>query len=233
VGEPTEGAGQRPRERFRVVNIFHFGSSFERKNPLGLVQAFRGAFGDDPGAELVLKTSYGDRHGDEKARLIAAVNGAGNIRLIDEVWGEDRIGALVRSADVYASLHRSEGFGLPLAEAMMAETPVIATNWSGNIDFCPSEQIYPVDYDLVPFRDDHPDYAQVADARWAEPVIAHASQQLRRVRADGETARHRARAAKHSLRAYLASTGYEQALQLLFDPREASQPPDRALSQSA
>jgi hypothetical protein len=90
-----------PSEIFRVVNIFRFGSSFERKNPIAAVRAFRAAFGDDRTAELVLKTSYGNRYAADKARLLAEIGSAANIRLIDAVWSEAEMAALVQSASVY------------------------------------------------------------------------------------------------------------------------------------
>src|SRR5262249_1767539 len=97
---------------FRVVIIFRFGSSFERKNPLALLRAFQRAFGRDPTARLILKASDGDRFPIEKSKLMRAAVNARNVEIIDEVWEEARVRALLNSADVYASLHRSEGFGL-------------------------------------------------------------------------------------------------------------------------
>jgi len=179
--------------------------------------AFRAAFGSDRGVKLSLKTSDGGRFPAEMARLRKAIGGQENIALIDEVWPEDRVAALMRSADVYASLHRSEGFGLPLAEAIMAGVPVIATNWSGNTDFCAPDHSFPVDCALVPFRDDHGDYEQVRNARWAEPSIEHAASQLQRVRDDLPAARAKARAAKAALRRHIEANSYQAALASLAD----------------
>lgn len=200
---------------FTVLNIFNFGSSFERKNPLALVAAFRAAFGNDPGARLILKTGDGARHPKDLSRLRATVGAAGNVEVVDAVWSEARLLDAMRSADAYASLHRSEGFGLTLAEAIMAETPVVATNWSGNTDFCRPELCYPVDYDLVPFGDDSADYDQIADARWAEASVEHAAEQLRRVRGEPAEARRRAKLLKADLLAYLGTRTYHDAVSFL------------------
>jgi glycosyltransferase involved in cell wall biosynthesis len=212
---------------FRVLNVFSFGSSFERKNPIALVDAFRLAFGNDPDAQLVLKMSHGARHAPDMARLTRAIAGMANVMLIDEVWDAVRLAALMRSADVYASLHRSEGFGLPLAEAMMAGVPVIATNWSGNVDFCAPDCTFPVDCTLVPFSDSHPDYDEVRGARWAEPSVEHAAQQLRRVRDDLPGARAKALRARQALRRHLHAFSYHNALaSLVCDPVAAQAPAD-------
>lgn len=214
VAADSDGVPVAPRNRdiFRVINVFRFGSSFERKNPVALVDAFRLAFGADPTVELILKTSDGARFPVDMLRLKAAIGEQKNVTLVDEVWSEDRVASLMRSADAYASLHRSEGFGLPLAEAMMAGIPVIATNWSGNTDFCTPDHSFPVDHVLVPFSDTHGDYEQVRGARWAEPSVVHATQQLRRVRDDLPAAQAKARVARAALCRHIEAHNYQSAL---------------------
>jgi glycosyltransferase involved in cell wall biosynthesis len=219
---PESMAGHVANDVFRVVNIFRFGSSFTRKNPLSLIEAFVRAFADDAAARLVLKTSDGMRYPTELARLRAAIGDRRNIELIDEVWPEDQVARLLRSAGVYASLHRSEGFGLPLAEAMMAGIPVVATDWSGNTDFCHADNSFPVDYRLVPFGDNHGDYDGVKDARWAEPSAPHAAAQLRRVRDEPSAARHMAEHARRALRRHITAHGYVSALATLAERASAA-----------
>jgi len=197
---------------FRVVNVFRFGSSFERKNPIALVKAFRLAFGADTQTQLVLKTSDGARFPSEISRLRKAIGDMDNVVVIDEVWPEDRLAEIIQSADVYASLHRSEGYGFPLAEAMVAGVPVLATNWSGNTDFCLPEHSFPVDFTLVPVRDGHGDYDQVSDARWAEPSVDHAAEQLQRIRNDIGGAHQRAQSGRQFLARHIATHDYLGAL---------------------
>jgi glycosyltransferase involved in cell wall biosynthesis len=220
---PVVGQTDRENRSFRVVGVFSFGSSFVRKNPVALVDSFRRAFGDDPACELVLKTSYGARYEDEKAKLLAKIGESANIRLVDDLWTERQVAELIGSASLYASLHRSEGFGLPIAEAIMAGTPVLATAWSGNTEFCSADDYYPVNFDLVPLVDSHSDYQQIEDARWAEPSTDHAVAQLRRARAESAgTGKIKARSAKRALQSYLSLWNYERALAVLESPQRSA-----------
>jgi exopolysaccharide biosynthesis WecB/TagA/CpsF family protein len=223
VPHPVDAAGSAPARgpsgRFRVLSIFNFGSSYRRKNPEAVVQAFRTAFGDDLEAELILKVSDGARFPAERAQILAKIQGLPNVRLIDEVWDREALQALIASADVYLSLHRSEGFGLTLAEAALGGVPLVATNWSGNTDFCVPELSYPVDYRLVPFHDSDPSYSTVGTARWAEPSVAHAAEQLCRVRGDGEAARVKADALRTAVSEYLSQHSYREAIAGLVRPQ--------------
>ncbi len=201
--------------RFRVVSIFNFGSSFERKNPLAAVAAFRSAFGDDETAELVLKVGDGSRYPADRDRLREAIGASANIRLIDEIWDEARLDDFLGSADACLSLHRSEGFGLTLAEAIAKGVPVVATNWSGNVDFCRPDLCFPVDYRLVPARDEHLSFQGIEGAVWADPSADHAAAQLRRVRDNQDEARAAAARLRDHLRDYLADATYQAALATL------------------
>jgi glycosyltransferase involved in cell wall biosynthesis len=221
------GAERPPRERtadapFTVLTMLNFGSSFERKNPYAALRAFTQAFGSDPKARLIFKTSGGHRHGDELARLTDEVRGAGNVEIIDEVWSAERLAAFYRSADAYLSLHRSEGFGLTIAEAMIEGCPTIVTGWSGNVDFCSDETAFLVDYELIDFKDDDPSYDGVADARWAAPSVADAARLLRLLRDQPALGRQKAQAARRSLISYINSNTYDRALRSLL-PQPAAE----------
>ncbi|MFA5951577.1 MAG: glycosyltransferase family 4 protein [Hyphomicrobium sp.] len=222
VSKPEAAAAKNARAatgRFRILNVLNFGSSYERKNPRALIRAVRLAFGDDPDVELIIKTGDGARFPDDLARLRREADGVKNVRIIDGMWSEAELSNLYCSADVYASLHRSEGFGLTLAEAIMREVPVVATNWSGSVDICVPHLCYPVDYSLVPFADRHPDYNEVSGARWAEPDLHSAAAQLRAVRADPDQARWRARELKAAFERYVEEVTYDTALRSLVTQR--------------
>jgi glycosyltransferase involved in cell wall biosynthesis len=170
-----------------VLTSFNLASSFERKNPLGAIAAFRAAFGDRMDRILVLKVGNRGHAPADFARLESAVAGARNIRLETRTLPRDDALALTAAADIVLSLHRSEGFGLVPAEAMLLGKPVIATGWSGNMDFMDDRSAALVRYRLVPARDARGVY-EVADALWADPDIDHAAGWLRRL-ADDAVAR--------------------------------------------
>lgn len=182
----TEGKHASPRDatadKFRVLTVFS-AANIARKNPLAAVAAFRAAFAQDTSVELVIKISEAHLWPNERGELTAALAGAGNIRVIDTTLDADAMTALYQSADVMLSLHRSEGFGLTLAEAMLHGLPVVATDWSGSTDFVTADTGIPVPYRLVPVRDPQLTYEQ-PNAVWAEADVAAAAAGLARLRQD-------------------------------------------------
>ncbi|MDX2288235.1 MAG: glycosyltransferase [Hyphomicrobiaceae bacterium] len=214
----TDRHASRP---FTALGIFNYGSSFERKNPLAIVRAFRLAFPSGQPARLILKTSDGARHAGDALRLKREIADDARITLVDGVWTTEQMSEALASADAYISLHRSEGFGLTIAEAIMRGVPIVVTGWSGNLDFCDPDGAYLVGYDLVAFRDTHGDYAEIADARWAEPSVEHAAHLLRQISEHPDEARLRAVQCRRHLRAHLATSTYRRALEQLQsgDPR--------------
>jgi glycosyltransferase involved in cell wall biosynthesis len=147
----------------------------ERKNPLGLVEAFRRAFRNDDRVQLCIKVSRGEFHPENLAKLNAAckiVNGV----VLNHVLPRGDVLALLANADCYASLHRAEGLGLGLAESMLLGTPVVATRYSGNLDFMDGSTAKLVDCREVEIVDTPP---YPAGSHWAEPDVDHAAACLR------------------------------------------------------
>lgn len=166
-----------PQGAVVVLVSFNLASSFARKNPLGAIAAFRAAFGDRTERLLLLKVGNPHHFPQDFARLAAAVAGAPNIRLETRTMPAADAAALMAAADIVLSLHRSEGFGLVPAEAMLLGKPVVATGWSGNMDFMEEGAAALVRYRLVPARDPREVY-ELPGAVWAEPDIAHAADWL-------------------------------------------------------
>jgi glycosyltransferase involved in cell wall biosynthesis len=166
--------------RFTVLSCFDCRANFYRKNPLAAIIAFKVAFGDDPTVLLLMKAGNLESCPDEHRQLTAEAD-ASNISFCLSNLSESGIEDLYAEADVYLSLHRSEGYGLAIREAMLRGLPVIATGWSGNMDFMRGENIYSVPYKLVPVEDPQTTY-NFMGARWAEPDIQSAAQLLQIVR---------------------------------------------------
>lgn len=175
-----------PENAFVCLTMFDMRSGFARKNPLAAVRAFCRAFGDDADKLLVLKVGDAQRVGWAKAALERELSGMPNVRVIDNKLESPDIGSLMHCVDVVVSLHRSEGFGLVLAEAMMLGKCVVATGWSGNMAFMNSENSALVKYQLVPIRDPQGIYTENDDQRWAEADVDHAAEWLRLLASDQE-----------------------------------------------
>jgi glycosyltransferase involved in cell wall biosynthesis len=167
------------RAAFQGLSVFDFNSSLARKNPQGAIAAWRRAFGDDPACELTLKTQNGAQFPQALAALRAA--SPVNVRIIDEIWPYAQVQSLIAGADVLVSLHRAEGFGLTPAEAMAMGTPVLATAWSGVLDFMDETCALLVPFAPTPVVDPQGVYRGQA---WAEPDVAAAAAGLLRLRDD-------------------------------------------------
>lgn len=177
-----------PDDAFVVTGFFHMGSSFMRKNPLAAVAAFRQAFGDDPGKRLLLKVVDADVAPWAKQRLHDAVAGAGNIQVLERRLTGGEVTAMLAASDAVVSLHRAEGFGLVPAQGMQLGKPVVATGWSGNLDFMSAENSLLVGSRLVPAEDPQGTYG-LAGQSWADPDVGEAAAHLRRLAGDRELCR--------------------------------------------
>ena len=171
------------------VLSFDLGSDIERKNPWMAIDAFRRAFPVEPGVRLVLKVRpwAGVReHAIQVEVLRARVGEDRRIRVVDKALGYEEVLGLYASGDVLLSLHRSEGLGLHLMEAMSLGKVVVATGWSGNADFMAVENSVPVGYRQVPAAPIHVNYLAERGREgqtWAEPSLAEAVTALRTLHA--------------------------------------------------
>ena len=173
-----------PAKALIVLNVIHLGSAFSRKNPLAAIAAFRSAFGDAPDRVLAIKL-IDNRAKWARRELEAAVAGANNIRLIEGMLPEADMAGLTAAADIVISLHRSEGFGLVPAQAMALGKPVIATAWSGNLDFMNARNSALVSCKLIPVHDPEGAFDS-GDQKWADANVEEASEWLRRLAADAD-----------------------------------------------
>ena len=177
-------------DAFVFLYAFDANSSIERKNPEAAIRAFSRAFGGDSKACLLLKMTNAGRseHRDRVQRLLAeAATCEADVRILTADLSRDDILRLISAVDCYVSLHRAEGFGYTCAEAMAYGKPVIATGYSGNLQFMTPDNSFLVDFEEVEVA--------VADGPfqrgsvWAEPSVEHAEALMRKVYADRSSAR--------------------------------------------
>lgn len=192
---------------FRAVTLFDFNSSAARKNPAGAIEAFRRAFGDDRGVELIVKTQNGALFPQLFADLRASA--PANVRFVDETWPYAQVKSLIAGADALVSLHRAEGFGLPIAEAMALGTPVVATAFSGNLDFMDTTSAVLVPAAVVEVHDPQGIYR---GQTWAEPDLDAAAAGLRRLRDEPHLRTELARAGRRKVTEILSPDHWLETL---------------------
>jgi glycosyltransferase involved in cell wall biosynthesis len=189
-----------PGPAFVFLFVFDAHSVLERKNPRGLIRAFRRAFPGQEDVRLVLKLVRGNRR--IRDMLVAEAADA-RVLVVDRVLERSELNSLMDLCDCYVSLHRSEGFGLTMAEAMALGKPVIATAYSANTDFMNSGNSFPVRYELVRLDRDHGPYFR--GGVWAEPSVEHAAELMRYVYEDPAAAAEVARRGRRDIRRSLSA----------------------------
>jgi len=209
-------------EAWVFLSMFDHGSVLERKNPLGTIAAFTAAFGPDSGAALVLKSVNAQNDPDGRGRLLAAAAPHPHVHLIEGYLSPADTHALIAAADCFVSLHRAEGLGLSPAEAMLYGKPVIATAYSGNLDYMTPENAYLVDYVLREVGPGCWPYPETA--HWAEVDLESAARAMREVFDDQVAARGRgARAAADLAQTHspaAAGRTMRSRLESIFERRE-------------
>ncbi len=166
-----------PNCRLLVLVMFNFGSGFVRKNPLASIEAFKHAYEGNGEAHLIVKMQNGASFPLERRQLLQAASTLSNVHFIETEMDDTELAGLMEESDVLLSLHRSEGFGLTLAEAMLKGKCVVATGWSGNHDYLSDATGFPVPYRLVPAIDFDGNY-HFPDQLWAEADVEAAAEIL-------------------------------------------------------
>jgi len=181
-------------EGFRFLFMFDFFSTIQRKNPVGLIRAFCQAFEPGEGPQLVIKTINGRYRPRDLDEVRWAMGDRPDVHVIDQSLSPRARDALLTQCDCYVSLHRSEGFGLTLAECMALGKPVIGTGFSAVTDFLTQRNGYLVEHELTRVGAECEVYP--SEGVWAEPSVEHAAELMRRVYTDRDEARQKGERAR-------------------------------------
>lgn len=196
-GEPVSPLRLGVPDGFLFLFVFDYLSTVQRKNPVGLIEAFKRAFAPGEGPQLLIKTINAPLRPLAEEEVLWAAHGREDIHIFDRSLSGSELAGLMAACDCYVSLHRSEGFGLTMAEAMAIGKPVIATGYSGNVDFMTPENSYLVDYEISRVGAECEIYP--ADGEWAEPSIEHAAQLMHQVLGSPAEAAARGRRARQDV----------------------------------
>ena len=218
------------RSRFKIPPLkytflfsFDFRSYIERKNPYALIEVFKKVKAERPLSDFNIVIKAQGSGNSAKTRqdyeeFVLAINESpvrDNVMFINELFTDYEMKNLIRCCDCYISLHRSEGFGLGMAEAMFLGKPVIATGYSGNMDFMDEQTALIVNYKLKPVGRD--EYLFAENQQWAEPDLDQAAFYVLKLLDDPEFGRRLGKKASQHIRinfSYLAmGLKYHQRLE--------------------
>lgn len=191
-----------PPDAFLFLALFDLNSYSARKNPRAAIAAFRLSGLAGRGAALVIKVQNVAGNEADFAALQASVADLPHTVLISETLPRADVYALEAACDAFVSLHRSEGFGLAVAECMFLGKPVICTDWSATAEYVNAENGCPVSARLVTLETSHGPYAK--GSTWADPDPAHAAEHMRRLFGDRELAARLGTQARATVRARFA-----------------------------
>lgn len=172
-----------PKDKFLFLMMYDNGSMMERKNPLGTLEAFKQAF-DKENTEVGLVIKIAGDADEDMEKIRQFFDGYTNIYFMTKTLSKVEVNSLVKDVDVFVSLHRAEGFGLVMAEAMLNGTPCIATNWSANTEFMTEDTSCLVDYKFIEIEKDIGPFKK--GNRWADADILQAAGYMKSLYTDPE-----------------------------------------------
>lgn len=217
-----------PPDKFLFLTAFDVLSVPERKNPLAAIRAFAKAFGPSSQCQLIVKVNNAHA-GTKYIEMLRSACGNGSILLFDKTLRREEMDALTNCVDCVVSLHRSEGFGLLIAEAMYMGKPVIVTNYSGNIDFTRPDNSMLVDYRMIPVGDNCAPYDPTS--QWADPDIEQAANHIKTIAGNKDLRVRLSEAGQKFVRETLSAetvgNAMRRRLEALRDTVAAAQPPSQ------
>ena len=211
-----------PDNAFAVFYNFSYKSGLDRKNPEGAIRAFAKALSDKKNAMMILKTVASSEFPERVQELRGLVDGLGiadKVKFFDDYLTQRDVLNLTNACDVYLSLHRAEGFGLGIAEAMSLGKPVIVTDYSSTTEFCNASNAIPVGYKIVKMGvTDNKLYS--AAEKWAEPDVDEAAQSLSRLYTDPKLRSALGTAARESILAQYSAANFRESVLAYLSVRD-------------
>ena len=202
---------------FMVFFNFDYASSYFRKNPEGILKAFAKSLGNKPNTTIVFKTMRAKKCKVMSDRLHVLADSLGlseKLITIDDFIPQEDLVNFTNACDVYVSLHRGEGFGLGIAEAMSLGKAVIVTNYSSTAEFCTQENSIPIPYKIVAVPPDQVDvdaYRNVT--KWADPDISSAADALLRLYNDSDLRFRLGRKAMAFIQNHYSITNFKKSIE--------------------
>lgn len=172
-----------PLDQFLFITMYDINSTMERKNPMATIKAFKSAF-DSNRTDVGLVIKVNNANEKEIAMIKDMIYGYTNVYIIAKTFSKVEVNSLIKVCNSLVSLHRAEGYGLPLAEAMILGRPVIGTNWSANTEFMNAQNSCLVDFKLINLDQNYSMYKK--GSRWADANIEHAAQYMNRLVSDAD-----------------------------------------------
>lgn len=210
-----------PQNTYLFCFSFDLNSSIHRKNPRACLKAFHKAFPIDRPADrkvgLVIKCHKPQKTNPLWGSLKTAAAQDKRIHIIEETLSRQDLLALYKNCDCYLSLHRAEGFGRGIAETLLLGLDVIATSYSGNVDFCrDNPHAHLARYSLIPVRKGEYPYGK--GQVWADPDIDHAAEIMKSLVAQKEmSVSHRKSYYIDNSYFFSVSSNYEKRLKILIN----------------
>ncbi|MCR5343164.1 MAG: glycosyltransferase [Butyrivibrio sp.] len=170
-----------PEDKFLYILSYDGFSNSDRKNPEAAIAAYREAFPTElPDVGLIIKATHAGE--SEMEHLRELMHGYENVYILTDSYSKEEFNSLIKCADAHISLHRSEGFGLVMAEAMFLGTPTVSTNWSANSEFMSEDACCMVPVKIIEIEKETPPYHK--GNHWADPDVHVAANFIRRLHDD-------------------------------------------------
>ncbi|WP_049945445.1 glycosyltransferase [Butyrivibrio sp. AC2005] len=198
-----------PDDKFLYLMSYDGLSNSERKNPVGAILAYKEAFSKEylnslseehsqelKEAGLIIKATHAEDK--ELSHLRELMEGYKNVYILTDSYSKEEFNSLIKCADVYISLHHSEGFGLVMAEAMLLGTPTVATGWSANAEFMSEDACCMVPVKIVEIKKETPPYHK--GNHWADPDVHAAAKYIRHLYEDKDFYQYKKEAAAKYIR---------------------------------